>query len=271
LRRAAMPFKKGEKSYILITGASKGFGQAIASAFAQVLGSNSHFVLLGRDTNGLETTKGLLHKFNQGVDSKRFTVSTRSLDLLGAKAEDFENIFGGDVAANGYRQAIIVHNAGSTGDVSKTASQVHHPKEVTDYFTMNLSSAVALNSAFLDFAKAVGNKVVVQITSLCGVQPFKNMGLYCSGKAARDMFFQVLALEYPELQVLAWSPGPLEGTDMSAKVRTETADAATREMFEQLQKSDSYVRCDSSANKMIEMLEKNDFASGAHLDYFDRT
>ena len=58
---------------------------------------------------------------------------------------------------------------------------------------------------------------------------------------------------------------------MSAKVRTETADAATREMFEQLQKSDSYVRCDSSANKMIEMLEKNDFASGAHLDYFDRT
>ena len=82
-------------------------------------------------------------------------------------------------------------------------------------------------------------------------------------------YFQVLATEEPRLQVLAWSPGPLEGTDMSTKVRTETGDAATRQMFEQLQASDSYVRCDSSANKMIETLLKNDFKSGAHIDYFD--
>ena len=59
------------------------------------------------------------------------------------------------------------------------------------------------------------------------------------------------------------------GTDMSAKVRTETGDAKTREMFEELKKTDSYVRCDSSANKMIETLARNDFASGAHIDYFD--
>lgn len=164
---------------------------------------------------------------------------------------------------------LILILSGSTGDVSKTAADLHDPVEITNYFSLNLSSAVALNSAFLDFAQGVENKVVVHITSLCGVKPFKNMGLYCAGKAARDMYFQVLALEYPKLQVLAWSPGPLEGTDMSAKVRTETGDAATRQMFEQLLNTDSYVRCDNSADKMIETLIRNDFPSGAHIDYFD--
>ena len=56
---------------------------------------------------------------------------------------------------------------------------------------------------------------------------------------------------------------------MSAKVRTETGDAATRQMFEQLLNTDSYVRCDNSADKMIETLIRNDFPSGAHIDYFD--
>ena len=56
---------------------------------------------------------------------------------------------------------------------------------------MNLSSTVALNAAFLTFAGAVPNKVIVHVTSLCGIQPFKYMSLYCSGKAARDMFFKV--------------------------------------------------------------------------------
>ena len=79
----------------------------------------------------------------------------------------------------------------------------------------------------------------------------------------------MLAEEEPHLQVLAWSPGPLEGTDMSATVRTETGDAETRLMFQQLQASNSYVQCDSSANKMIETLLRNDFKSGAHIDYFD--
>jgi len=264
-----MPFQRGVKSYILITGASKGFGQALAAAFAQQLGQDSHFVLLGRDVKGLEATKEIVLRGNEGEDSKGFTVTTKSLDLLGAKTEDFARIFADDVVAGDYGQAIIVHNAGSIGDVSKTASQLPDPKEVADYFAVNLSSTVALNSAFLEFASGVDNKVVVHITSLCAVQPVKYMGLYCAGKAARDMLFQVLALEDPKLQVLAWSPGPLKGTDMSTKVRTETGDEELRKRFEQLLQTDSYVPCDSSANKMIEILVKNDFASGAHLDYYD--
>lgn len=268
-----MPFKTNVKSFVLITGASKGFGQAIAARFAEVLGLESHFVLLGRDEKGLETTERMILGWRDGgaeCTSKGFTVSAKSMDLVGAKTEDFVGLFAGDDVSTGdFRQVIIIHNAGSVGDVSKSAIKIRDPGEVSDYFSLNLSSTIALNSAFLEFAKEVDDKVIVHVTSICGIKPFKNMGLYGAGKAARDMFFQVLALEEPKLQVLGWSPGPLEGTEMSVKVRTETGDAATREMFEQLFKTNSYVRCDDSANKMIETLVKNDFASGAHVDYFD--
>jgi len=267
-----MPLKSGEKTFILITGASRGFGQTIAVSFKQILGTDSHFLLLGRDVKGLEETKALILASNEGkCESKRFSVNSKTLDLVNANEEDFLNLFGDQDPAEHFKQVVIVHNAGSLGDVSRTAKEWRDPTEVTNYFTVNFSSALALNSAFLDYAKAVDNnsKVVVHITSLCGIKPMKYMALYCAGKAARDMAFQVMAAEEPGLQVLAWSPGPLEGTDMSVKVRTETGDAETREMFQQLLASDSYVRCDSSADKMIETLLKNNFISGAHIDYFD--
>ena len=75
--------------------------------------------------------------------------------------------------------------------MSKSASDFGDPAEVAAHFAVNLSSTVALNAAFLEFAREVDNKIVVHITSLCGIKPMKNMGLYCAGKAARDMFFRV--------------------------------------------------------------------------------
>ena len=50
------------------------------------------------------------------------------------------------------------------------------------------------------------------------------------GKAARDMFFKVLALECPELSILNYAPGPLQ-TKMFHKLRTETHDEEIRTQF----------------------------------------
>jgi len=45
------------------------------------------------------------------------------------------------------------------------------------------------------------------MTSLLGIEPYKSVGYYCIGKASREMFFRVLALENPTLNVLSYSPG----------------------------------------------------------------
>lgn len=57
---------------------------------------------------------------------------------------------------------------------------------------------------------------------------------YClivSGKAARDMFFKVMALENPDVNVLNYAPGPLE-TDMFNCIRETSYDKEVKAMFE---------------------------------------
>ena len=51
---------------------------------------------------------------------------------------------------------------------------------------------------------------VVNISSLAAVQPVKRWGLYCTGKAGRDMLFKVMAAEDPDIRVLNYAPGPLD-------------------------------------------------------------
>ena len=81
--------------------------------------------------------------------------------------------------------------------------------EVTSYMAFNLSSAVCLTAGVLEaFPRREGlRRTVVNVSSRCALEPFQSWGLYCSGKAARDMMFKVLALESPDLRVVNYSPG----------------------------------------------------------------
>lgn len=98
---------------------------------------------------------------------------------------------------------------GSLGDISKSFLDLTDPAEINTYFAFNITSALCLTTAALQaFGKRPGSsRTVVNISSLCALKPFKNWALYCSGKAARDMMFQVLALEEPDVRVLNYAPG----------------------------------------------------------------
>jgi len=254
-----MPFKKNLKTLAVISGASKGFGQSLALTLAVNVGADSHFVLISRDVDGLQTTK----------DKLSVTATIRVLDLAQASKQELVQIFEGLPDSNYFPQLIIIHNAGTLGDVKKTCNNLDDPTEVSCYYGLNLSAAAGLNAAFMKYAAGCKNIVVVHITSLMALQPAKYMSLYCSGKAARDMFFKVFAIENPDVQVLGWSPGPLDGTDMSVKVRTENGDAETRQMFENMYADNKYVECQDSANKMLDVLIQANFESGSHVDFYD--
>ena len=81
--------------------------------------------------------------------------------------------------------------------------------EVNNYWALNLTSMFCLTSGTLNaFRDSPGlSKTVVNISSLCALQPYKGWGLYCAGKAARDMLYQVLAAEEPSVRVLSYAPG----------------------------------------------------------------
>lgn len=87
--------------------------------------------------------------------------------------------------------------AGTLGDVSKSFVDLADPDEINSYWALNLTSMVCLTSSILKaFPNSPGlSRIVVNISSLCALQPYKGWTLYCAGKAARDMMFQVLATE----------------------------------------------------------------------------
>ncbi|NXM58908.1 SPRE reductase, partial [Illadopsis cleaveri] len=108
-----------------------------------------------------------------------------------------------------FGRLLLVNNAGSLGDISKSFLDLTDLEEINTYFSFNLSSALCLTSAALRaFGARPGcSRTVVNISSLCALEPFPSWALYCSGKAAREMLFRVLAKEEPGIRVLSYAPG----------------------------------------------------------------
>uniref|UniRef100_A0A8C5TJ03 Sepiapterin reductase n=1 Tax=Malurus cyaneus samueli TaxID=2593467 RepID=A0A8C5TJ03_9PASS len=169
-----------------------------------------------------------------------------------------------------FGRLLLVNNAGSLGDVSKSFLDLTDLHEINAYFSFNVGSALCLTcTALRAFGTRPGcSRTVVNISSLCALQPFHSWGLYCSGKAARDMLFRVLALEEPGIRVLSYAPGPLD-TDMQLVARTQTADPGMRQQFQRLQENGQLIDSSVSAQKLLQLLQEDSFPSGAHVDFYD--
>ena len=111
------------------------------------------------------------------------------------------------ISASPFSTAAIIHNAGSLGDVSRTAAQMTDTSSVDAYMRAHITGPITLNARFFQWARS--NPVLnpspapsvrrtllcVNISSLVAVQPFASFSLYCSSRAARDMLIRVLVAE----------------------------------------------------------------------------
>lgn len=165
---------------------------------------------------------------------------------------------------------LLINNAGSLGDVSKGFVDLADPDEMNSYWALNLTSMLCLTSSILKaFPDSPGlSRTVVNISSLCALQPFKGWTLYCAGKAARNMMFQVLATEEPSVRVLSYAPGPLD-TDMQQLARETSVDPDMRKSLQEMKTKGKLVDCKISAQKLLSLLQKDMFKSGVHVDFYD--
>ncbi|KAI9498062.1 hypothetical protein BDB00DRAFT_755268 [Zychaea mexicana] len=196
----------------VITGASRGFGQAIANAIASKANHKSTLILVGRQRDPLENVANQLQG-NASVTAR--VISDVSLDSAVAAQRTILKPLETMVTElqQPVTRAVLVNNAGSTGDLSKKVSG-YEAQEVQAYVDMNIASYITLVSGFIRLfhpeeeddnsaAAAVTaatrpiapELTIVNISSLLAVQPFANWGLYASGKAARDMLLRIVAKE----------------------------------------------------------------------------
>ncbi|XP_046437830.1 sepiapterin reductase-like [Daphnia pulex] len=226
------------------------------------MGADSVLLLISRDEKDLDSLQKAIE-----TDRPSVRVHVGVTDLSSCDESALNGVVSSALAgesAESFAHALCVHNAGSLGDATKRCTDLVSVNSCVQYFQLNLASVVVLNAIFLRrFASSPvqQRKTVVNMSSLCGVEPFSSLSLYCTGKAGRDMFFKVLAKEEPDVRVLNYAPGPVE-TNMRTQLLHQS-------WTEEIKSGGLGLTTEMTCDRLMAILAGDSYASGAHVDYYD--
>jgi 3-oxoacyl-[acyl-carrier protein] reductase len=198
---------------VLITGASKGIGRAMALRFAQE-GANVAFTYLSSVEKG-QALENELKQFGTKIKGYRSDAS------IYASAEELVN----QVVADFGTLEVLVNNAG----ITKDGLLMRMTEEQWDsVITVNLKSAFNLTKAATKFMMKQKNGSVINITSVVGVSGNAGQANYAASKAGMIGFTKSVAQELGSRNIRcnAIAPGFIE-TEM-----TEVLDPKVKEEWE---------------------------------------
>ena len=177
---------------ILITGASRGLGLALARRLAR---ENWTLIIDARGAEDLETARTELAQ------------QTRVIALLG------------DVSGEEHRQALAeaAHEAGGLDALVNNASILgpSPQPQLLDYPIGVLEEVYRTNAfAPLALVQSLRNELkpgarIINVTSDTAVEPYEGWGGYGSSKAALEQLSAILAAENPSLRVYRVDPGDM--------------------------------------------------------------
>ena len=167
---------------VLVTGASKGIGRAIAEAFAA---EGSKVAIIARGAEELEKTADEI-----GARSGAQIIAVAG-DM--SKAHDITRAID-DVAKRFGTIHVLVNNAGGVGAFA--AFQDLTDADWLDIFTLNVLSAVRATRAVLPYMKTQKWGRIVNISSESGTQPDAFMPHYNASKAAMNSLTKSLSKAY---------------------------------------------------------------------------
>ena len=178
----------------LITGASRGIGQAIAETYAA---AGAKVVLSSRKQEGLDAVAKIIQE--NGGEALPIAAHTGSDEAINAVVEKATAEYGGI--------DIVVNNAATNIHFGPIISaEDTHWDKILD---VNVKGYFRTIKACVPSMKSRGGGKVINIASIAGLEPQPSMGIYCVSKAAVLMMTEVLAAELAGdgIQVNAIAPG----------------------------------------------------------------
>jgi len=81
-------------------------------------------------------------------------------------------------------------------------------------------------------------------------------------------FVQVFALENPDVNVLNYSPGPVD-TDMFQIVCETVKNPETKKRLKHMQETNTVLTTEQTVNRLLKILKEQKYNAGDRIDYFD--
>lgn len=181
---------------ILVTGATSGFGEAIAKKFA----ANGYDVIVsGRREDRLKTLKERLEK-QYGVN-----VTTLNFDIRDKKA-----VYNAIQSLNDTTIDILVNNAGLASGMASIDEGDDADWDVM--IDTNVKGLLYITKAVLPLLKKSTQPHIINIGSTAGKMAYKNGNVYCATKHAVDALNQSMRIDLLPygIKVTAINPGMAE-------------------------------------------------------------
>jgi len=225
----------------IVTGASRGFGRAIAIALAV---DGWGLVVDARRPRELEETRAELAFLGAEVSAIPGNVnSAEHRAALIEAAKDFGSL------------DLLVNNASTLGPSPLPSLEIYSLEELRGVFEVNTLAPLALIQLALPLLKQARG-TVVSLTSDAAVEAYEGWGGYGSSKAALDHLHRVLAVEVSEVRFYAFDPGDMRtdmhqaafpGEDISDRPEPEVVVPALRFLLESLAPSGRYIASESGS------------------------
>jgi NAD(P)-dependent dehydrogenase (short-subunit alcohol dehydrogenase family) len=191
-----------DKPVVIIAGASRGLGAAIAFQAAK-LGVN--LVMAARNLDDLEREEQRIREAGAQAVVVRADVT---------RTEDCERIINQAVHHFG-RIDTLVNNMGMIEPISPLSKVTMEAWNAS--LAVNLVAPAMLTQLALPHLRQTAGRVI-NVSSGAAEKVFQGWGVYCTAKAGLNMLTRVLAVEEPSITTIAIKPGVVD-TEMQATVR----------------------------------------------------
>ena len=253
---------------VLVTGANRGYGNAIAHAFTRTL--DDCCVLIVHSRTGhveMEKTECTIVELIGDLATDTVAKQIESMDL------------------SQYKTGYLIHNAGSPGDCSAPIlEQSLSADQFNEFFASNITQLIRISQTFL---KKFDSRVCVNVSSLLALIRVPKCVMYSIAKAARDIAIENMgkwtlmfkkrdkslneALEDPNGFYLNWAPGPMPTRMFEYMKGTVVNDPKSTQADIDLWQNMTLIDLRTSAETMVKLVTSADRAqfNGKHVDFFD--
>ncbi|WP_271405096.1 (S)-benzoin forming benzil reductase [Tenacibaculum soleae] len=234
---------------IIITGASKGIGKALAKKYVN---KNYKVYSLARTSSGLEN------------------ITDVAIDLsdLTATENTFANLLK-EIATPKITSITLINNAGRLGEISNLENL--KANDISKTIQLNTTTPLVLSGLFIKLTQQLTcKKQIINISSGAAKNAYQGWTIYCTSKAAIDMMTKAIATEQTEIEngvkCVSIYPGVVD-TNMQSQIRnTSKTDFNSVQRFVDLKENNELYTPNFVAETIYKIDTENQLQNGAIVD-----